>query len=64
LLQAGDPAGWLAAINTLRTNTALYPTAQTGFTGGQTSPPFTDTFCQQHVANEDELPRARVLDVQ
>lgn len=30
-LQAGDNAGWLAAINTLRTDTTLYPKLGTGF---------------------------------
>ena len=33
-LQANDPATWLSIINTLRTNAALYPAAQTGFTRG------------------------------
>ncbi|MBI4542846.1 MAG: hypothetical protein HY705_07440 [Gemmatimonadetes bacterium] len=33
-LQAGGVSGWLSIINTLRTNTALYPTPQTGFTAG------------------------------
>jgi len=44
LLQAGNTAGWLAAINTLRTNTALYPTAQTGFTRGPNLTAIADTF--------------------
>jgi len=33
-----------AAINTLRTNTALYPTAQTGFTRGPNRTSIADTF--------------------
>jgi hypothetical protein len=33
-LEANDPTTWLTIINTLRTNTALYPAAQTGFTRG------------------------------
>src|SRR6266571_1974242 len=44
LLQAGNTAGWLAAINTLRTNAALYPTAQTGFTRGANLVAIADTF--------------------
>jgi len=44
LLQAGNTAGWLAAINALRTNTALYPTAQTGFTRGANLTAIADTF--------------------
>lgn len=44
LLQAGNTAGWLLAINTLRTNTALYPTAQTGFTRGPNLTAIADTF--------------------
>jgi len=32
-LQAGDPS-WLTILNTLRTNKALYPTPQTGYTPG------------------------------
>ena len=33
-LQAGDPTTWLSIINTLRTNTALYPAVLTGYTRG------------------------------
>jgi len=44
LLQAGNTAGWLLAINTLRTNTALYPAAQTGFTRGPNLVAIADTF--------------------
>ena len=33
-LQANDPTTWLSIINTLRTNTTLYPAAQTGFPRG------------------------------
>jgi hypothetical protein len=44
LLQAGNTAGWLAAINTLRTNTALYPPIQTGFTRGPNLTAIADTF--------------------
>ncbi|HXG98318.1 MAG: hypothetical protein E6J91_48225 [Deltaproteobacteria bacterium] len=44
LLQAGNTAGWLAAINALRINTALYPTAQTGFTRGPNLTAIADTF--------------------
>ncbi len=44
LLQAGNTAGWLLAINTLRTNTALYPAAQTGFTRGPNLTAIADTF--------------------
>ena len=33
-LQANDTTTWLTIINTLRTNTTLYPTPQTGFTRG------------------------------
>jgi hypothetical protein len=44
LLQASNTAGWLAAINALRTNTALYPTALTGFTRGPNLTAIADTF--------------------
>ena len=44
MLQASNTAGWLAAINALRTNTALYPTALTGFTRGPTLTAIADTF--------------------
>jgi len=33
-LRAADPATWLTIINSLRTNTALYPPIQSGFTRG------------------------------
>jgi len=41
-LQANDPATWLTIINTLRTNTTLYPAAQTGFTPGPNLTALTD----------------------
>jgi hypothetical protein len=44
LLQAGNTGGWLAAINTLRQNVALYPPIQTGFTRGATLTAIADTF--------------------
>ena len=44
LLQTGNTAGWLAAINTLRTTTALYPTAISGFTRGPNLAAIADTF--------------------
>ena len=44
LLQAGNTAGWLAAINTLRLNTALYAPVQTGFTRGPALTAIADTF--------------------
>jgi len=44
LLQAGTTGGWLAAINALRQNAALYPPIQTGFTRGATLTAITDTF--------------------
>ncbi len=34
--QAGEAATWLTDLNVLRTNIALYPTPQTGFTRGPT----------------------------
>lgn len=43
-LRAGNTAAWLSAINTLRTNTALYPTAQAGFTRGPNLGAIADTF--------------------
>jgi starch-binding outer membrane protein, SusD/RagB family len=43
-LRAGQTATWLAAINALRTNTALYPAAQTGFTRGPNLTAIADTF--------------------
>jgi hypothetical protein len=44
LLQASNTGGWLAAINTLRQNAALYPPIQTGFTRGTTLTAIADTF--------------------
>jgi len=44
LLRGGNTAGWLLAINGLRTNTALYPTAQAGFTRGPNLVAIADTF--------------------
>jgi hypothetical protein len=44
LLQASNTGGWLAAINTLRQNAALYPPIQTGFTRGATLTAIADTF--------------------
>lgn len=44
LLRANNTAGWLAAVNTLRTNTALYPPIQTGFTRGAALTAIADTF--------------------
>ncbi|MEX2155333.1 MAG: hypothetical protein WD773_00665 [Gemmatimonadales bacterium] len=37
-LQAGDSIGWLAALNTMRTDTTLYPRLGTGFAYGTTIP--------------------------
>jgi len=44
LLKAGNNAGWLQAINTLRTNAALYPPIQAGFTRGANLTAIADTF--------------------
>jgi len=44
LLQAATTGGWLAAINALRQNAALYPPIQTGFTRGATLTAIADTF--------------------
>ena len=43
-LRAGQKATWLTTINTLRTNTALYPPIQTGFTRGPDLTAIADTF--------------------
>jgi len=43
-LQAANTGGWLAAINVLRQNPALYPPIQAGFTRGATLPAIADTF--------------------
>jgi len=43
-LQAGQTAAWLSAINALRTNTALYPAAQSQFTRGANLTAIADTF--------------------
>ena len=43
-LRAGQNATWLTTINTLRTNTALYPPIQTGFTRGPDLTAIADTF--------------------
>lgn len=39
LLQAGDSNGWLGIINTMRTDTLLYPKLGTGFTFGASTIP-------------------------
>jgi hypothetical protein len=44
LLQAGNTAGWLTAINTIRTNVALYPPVQMGFSRGPNLTAIADTF--------------------
>jgi hypothetical protein len=44
LLQTGNTAGWLAAIDSLRIKTGLYPTAISGFTRGANLAAIADTF--------------------
>jgi starch-binding outer membrane protein, SusD/RagB family len=44
LLQGGNTGGWLAAIDSLRIKSALYPTAITGFTRGPNLTAIADTF--------------------
>src|SRR4029077_8392717 len=41
-LQANDPTTWLSILNTLRTNTTLYPAPQTGFSAGPNLTALTD----------------------
>jgi len=44
LQTGGNTTTWLTIINTLRTNTALYPAAQSGFTRGPNLTAIADTF--------------------
>jgi hypothetical protein len=54
-LRAGDITTWLSIINSLRTNTALYPPIQAGFTRGATLTALTDPGIAQDTAARTNL---------